>query len=218
MHALGARTLIVTNASGGINTAYSVGDLMLIADHINFTGTHPLTFGPGSKTEAKTEAKAEAKTGVKAGHSPRSAQDAGIGSAGAFGLAQVFTSTFPDMTFAYTPHLRALARQAAHNSGITLREGVYLGLRGPSFETPAEIRAFRMWGADAVGMSTVHEVIVARALGMDVLGLSLITNMAAGILEQPITSQEVYDTARQSAHKMGTLVEAILPQLPQLKQ
>jgi purine-nucleoside phosphorylase len=172
-HALGARRLIVTNAAGGINEGYRVGDIMLIADHINHTGTSPLTL------DADTD---------------------------------VANLDF-DMTYAYTPALRVLARRVAETgalSGSTLREGIYLALRGPSFETPAEIRAFRGWGADAVGMSTAHEVIAASALGMEVLGLSLITNMAAGIKDQPLTVSEVADAGRQHATVFSTYIEAIL--------
>jgi purine-nucleoside phosphorylase len=170
LSALGATTLIVTNAAGAINEAWQVGDIMLIADHINFTGSHPLTFGQQG-----------------ASHEP-----------------------CPDMSFAYAPALRVLAHQVAEKTGVALREGVYLGLRGPSFETPAEIRAFRVWGADAVGMSTVFEVIAASALRMQVLGLSLMTNMAAGILAQPITGEEVLAVSRQANQRMAALIGGII--------
>jgi purine-nucleoside phosphorylase len=172
MHALGASTLIVTNAAGGINTSFEVGDVMLITDHINLTGINPLTLG----------------------------NEQGL---------HVFT----DMSYAYTPALREEAFARAKECAIELRQGVYLGVRGPSFETPAEIRAFRAWGADAVGMSTVFETIVAAALGMDVLGLSLITNMAAGVLDQPITGEEVLATSRISAKKLERLAIAILSRI-----
>jgi len=169
MQALGAETLIITNAAGGINLDFKVGEKMLITDHINFTGGNPLTFS----------------------------EDQGA-------------PVFVDMSYAYTPALRSLALSAAEKTGIVLKEGIYLGLRGPSFETPAEIRAFRSWGADAVGMSTVHEVIAAAALGMQILGLSLITNMAAGVLDQPLTGEEVFATARLAASDMEVLVTEIL--------
>jgi purine-nucleoside phosphorylase len=165
MHALGAQTLVVTNAAGGINTAFEVGDAMLITDHINLIGANPLTLG--------------AEQGLR---------------------------VFTDMSYAYTPSLREKALEAARECGVTLRQGVYIGVRGPSFETPAEIRAFRVWGADAVGMSTVFETIVASSLGMNVLGLSLITNMAAGVLDQPITGEEVLATSKIAARKMETLM------------
>ena len=169
---LGATTLIVTNAAGGINTNFDVGDIMLISDHINFTGTTPLTFRA----------------------------DSGL-------------SAFLDMSCAYTPALQKLALAAAEACGLKLQQGVYLGLRGPSFETPAEIYAFRVWGADAVGMSTVLEVLTASSLGMNVLGLSLITNMAAGILDQPITGEEVLEASKVAAEHIETLLLEILPKL-----
>jgi purine-nucleoside phosphorylase len=173
-HALGARRLIVTNAAGAINTGYQTGELMLIADHINFTGTSPLTLNEDGK-----------------------------------GLVRNF-----DMSYAYTPALRAAAHAAAGKCGILLREGVYLGLRGPSFETPAEIRAFRTWGADAVGMSTVHEVIMASALQMEVCGISMITNMAAGILDARLTTGDVTQAAIRHADAMGILIEELLRTAP----
>jgi purine-nucleoside phosphorylase len=173
MQALGAETLLVTNAAGAINRDYQVGDLMLITDHINLTATSPLTFG------------------VEQG-----------------------LHDFVDMTKAYSPALRALATAVAGEQGLSLREGVYLGVRGPSFETPAEIRAFRTLGADAVGMSTVFEVLAARRLDMPVLGLSLMTNMAAGVLDQPITSEEVIACGLAAAEKMEKLMQAIISHLP----
>ncbi|MGQ9584550.1 MAG: purine-nucleoside phosphorylase [Anaerolineae bacterium] len=120
---------------------------------------------------------------------------------------------FPDMTYAYTPALQELARRVAQEEGVTLREGVYVAFRGPSFETPAEIRMARAWGADAVGMSSVPEVIVARALGMQVLGLSCLSNMAAGILPQPLTAAEVMEVAQQAVPAMVRLIRGIVRQL-----
>jgi purine-nucleoside phosphorylase len=169
MHALGAQTLVVTNAAGAINTSFDVGDIMLITDHINLTGSHPLTLGD--------------EQGYR---------------------------EFTDLTYAYTPALRERAFAAAESCGLALKHGVYLGVRGPTFETPAEIRAFRVWGADAVGMSTVFEVMAAASLGMDVLGLSLITNMAAGVLDQPITGEEVLETSKIAAQNMEQLVVKLL--------
>jgi purine-nucleoside phosphorylase len=120
---------------------------------------------------------------------------------------------FVDMSYAYTPALRDLTRQVAKSQGLTLREGVYLGLRGPNFETPAEIRAYRSMGADAVGMSTVFEVIQAAQLKMKVLGLSLVTNMAAGILDQPLSLDEVTATAKHAAASIDRLIHGVLGQL-----
>lgn len=120
---------------------------------------------------------------------------------------------FPDMSEAYSKKLRALARETAESRGIQLREGVYVGLMGPSYETPAEIRMFRMLGGDAVGMSTVPEVIVARHAGLQVLGISCITNMAAGILDQPLNHQEVMDTAERVKSTFLQLVKDLIPKL-----
>jgi purine-nucleoside phosphorylase len=169
MHALGALGLIVTNAAGAINTSFEPGDIMLITDHINLTGSHPLTLGD----------------------------------------EQDFRE-FTDMTYAYTPALRKQAFAVAESCDLALKQGVYLGVRGPTFETPAEIRAFRIWGADAVGMSTVFEVMAAASLGMDILGLSLITNMAAGVLDQPITGEEVLETSKVAARHMESFVLQML--------
>jgi purine-nucleoside phosphorylase len=120
---------------------------------------------------------------------------------------------FFDMTDTYAKRLRALAHAAAERQGIHLPEGVYLGLSGPSFETPAEIRAFRGWGADLVGMSTVHEAIVARHMGIEVLGVSCVTNMAAGILDQPINHEEVMETGARAQADLTKLLVALLPVL-----
>jgi len=120
---------------------------------------------------------------------------------------------FFDMTDAYAKRLRLLARAAAARHEIPLPEGVYLGVSGPSFETPAEIRAFRSWGADLVGMSTVHEVIVARHVGIEVLGISCVTNMAAGILDQPINHEEVMETGASAQARLTTLLVELLPQI-----
>ena len=116
------------------------------------------------------------------------------------------------MTAAYSPKLRALAHAEAERQKIPLPEGVYLAVLGPSYETPAEIRAFRVLGADLVGMSTVHEVIVARHMGIEVLGISLVTNMAAGVLDQPINHAEVMETGRRMEGQFTSLVKALVPQ------
>jgi len=170
---LGIKTLIVTNAAGGIRTDLSPGQLVLINDHINFTGSNPLA-GPND---------------------PRLGE------------------RFFDMSDAYSRGLRKLAHRAAEAEGVTLPEGVYLGLTGPSFETPAEIRAFRTLGADLVGMSTVHEVIAARHLGMEVLGFSSVTNMAAGVLDEPINHAEVLEIGERVQQTLTRVLAALVPLL-----
>ena len=170
MHGLGVRTLIVTNAAGGINVEYSIGDMMLISDHINLMGSNPM-IGPNDDR---------------------------------------FGERFFDMGTAYTPALRDLAKQCAANLHMHLHEGVYIAVTGPSYETPAEIRAFRALGADAVGMSTAPEVIAARHCGMDVLGLSLITNMAAGVTDAVLSGDEVIEIGQLMAREMQTLVTEIV--------
>ncbi|MDR1927754.1 MAG: purine-nucleoside phosphorylase [Oscillospiraceae bacterium] len=171
---MGVKTLLVTNAAGGIDPDYSVGNLMLIADHINLMGGNPLA-------------------GL---HCP------------------ALGERFFDMTAAYAPSLRRLAKERARAMGIALREGVYLAVTGPSYETPAEIRAFRLLGASAVGMSTVPEVTAARHCGMRVLGCSVITNMAAGITDAPLTGEEVLETGRR-IQTLAPLMESILAALPE---
>ena len=130
-----------------------------------------------------------------------------------FGLKKGTGQRFFDMTAAYSPKLRALAHAEAERQKIPLPEGVYLAVLGPSYETPAEIRAFRVLGADLVGMSTVHEVIVARHMGIEVLGISLVTNMAAGVLDQPINHAEVMETGRRVEAQFTSLVKALVPQV-----
>lgn len=173
MKALGVETLIVTNAAGGVNTGFRVGDLMLISDHINLMNRSPL-IGPNDPS---------------------------------FGVR------FPDMSEAYAKRLRALAHQAAAEQGIALEEGVYAGLLGPTYETPAEIRMVRTLGGDAVGMSTVPEVIAARHAGIEVLGISCITNMAAGILEQKLSHAEVIETTERVKQTFLSLVLGIIAKL-----
>jgi purine-nucleoside phosphorylase len=170
----GVRTLVLTNAAGGVNTAFSQGALMVIDDHLNLFGTNPL-LGPND---------------------------------GRFG------PRFPDMTEVYSWRLRQLADQAAASLGLTLAHGVYAGLHGPSYETPAEIRYLRAIGADAVGMSTVPEAIVARHMAMEVLGISCITNMAAGVLPKPLDHAEVMETAARVRHAFTALLERIAAGLP----
>lgn len=160
--AAGARTVVLTNAAGGLNPQYRVGQPVLIADHLNLTARSPL-----------------------------------VG------------AQFVDLVDAYSPRLRALA----HRIDPVLAEGVYAGLPGPHYETPAEIRMLRTLGADLVGMSTVHETIAARAAGAEVLGLSLVTNLAAGITGEPLSHAEVLEAGRASAAAMGALLAAIIAAL-----
>lgn len=171
--ALGARTVIVTNAAGGIRADWDPGTLMLISDHINLTGNNPLL----------------------------GANDERLG------------PRFPDMTHAYAPALRDLARGAAARVGVPLEEGVYIGLSGPTYETPAEVRMLRALGADATGMSTVPEVIVANHMGARVLGISCITNKAAGITGKPLSHDEVTQTAALVRERFQILLDAILADL-----
>ena len=176
---LGVKTLIITNASGGIRADWPAGTLVALADHINLTGANAAS-GPNEPRFA-----ALPDTGQR----------------------------FFDMGAAYSPRLRQLARQQAAELGFNLPEGVYLAVVGPSFETPAEIRAFRTLGADLVGMSTVHEVIVARHMGLEVLGLSLVTNPAAGVSSEPIDHHEVLAIGRHAEQRFTSLVTAILARL-----
>lgn len=174
MRLLGAQTLIVTNAAGGVNPAYRPGDFMLIRDHINFpglAGVNPL-IGPN-----------EERLGER----------------------------FPALARAYDPRLRALARSvAAHWPDMTLHEGVYTMVAGPGYETGAELRALRILGTDAVGMSTVPEVVVARHMGMRVLGLSLITNTATGEESEEVNHAEVLTTAKTTQPLFVALVRGIV--------
>ncbi|MBP1962041.1 purine-nucleoside phosphorylase [Paenibacillus aceris] len=170
MKELGVETLIVTNAAGGINESYQVGDLMVISDHLNLTYRNPL-IGPN-----------DSALGVR----------------------------FPDMSEAYSKRLRKLAHEVAASQDFKLQEGVYVGLLGPNYETPAEIRMFRTLGGDAVGMSTVPEVIVARHAGIEVLGFSCISNMASGILDQPLSHAEVMETTEKVKPKFLKLVLGII--------
>jgi purine-nucleoside phosphorylase len=176
---LGVRTLIVTNAAGGIRTDIPQGSLVAISDHINLTGMNAAA-GPNEARFACTE-----------------------------GAGQRFF----DMSTAYSPALRKIAQDEAARQNIPLSEGVYLAVLGPSFETPAEIRAFRTLGADLVGMSTVHEVIVARHVGVEVLGLSLVTNMAAGVTGETIHHEDVMEVGRRVEQQFTGLLTALVPQL-----
>jgi purine-nucleoside phosphorylase len=170
---LGIKTLILTNAAGGVNTAFSQGALMVIDDHINLVGGNPLV---GDNDD---------RFGVR----------------------------FPDMSEAYSSRLRTIADRAAERMQLIVPHGVYVALLGPSYETPAEIRYLRTIGADAVGMSTVPEAIVARHMGVDVLGISCITNMAAGVLPQPLNHDEVMETAKRVRGQFIGLLEGIIGEL-----
>lgn len=165
---------MLTNAAGGVNYDFQVGDFMLITDHINFMGANPL----------------------------RGENDEAIG------------PRFCDMSHVYTPELQQVARDVAAAQGLPLREGVYLGYMGPSYETPAEIRAFRTLGADAVGMSTVPEAIAASHCGLPVLAMSLITNLAAGMSKGKLSGEEVIEIANRRGPVFEQLVCAILAAIP----
>jgi purine-nucleoside phosphorylase len=176
---LGVRAVVLTNAAGGIQQGYSVGQLVALGDHINQMGWNPLT-GPNE---------------------PRFAIHKGAG------------LRFFDMTEAYSKRLRTLAKEAAAEEGFALEEGLYLATPGPSFETAAEIRAFRALGATLVGMSTVPETIVARHMGIEVLGISCVTNLAAGLGATLLSHEEVAETGRQVERRLAGLLERLAPRI-----
>jgi len=169
-HLLGARTLIATNAAGGVNLEYKAGDLVALKDFVQFGFTNPLIgknipeFGPW----------------------------------------------FPDMTRVFDREYLKLIREIAGEQGVTVREGVYFYASGPQYETPAEIRAFRLLGADVVGMSTVPECLCAAHAGMRILGISLVTNMAAGVLDTPLSETEVLEQAHAARDRFSRLLLAFL--------
>lgn len=167
---LGIKTLILTNASGGVNVQLSQGALMVICDHINLMGASPL----------------------------RGAND------------ERFGPRFPDMSNVYSPDLQELACEEAKAMGVEVRRGVYAALPGPNYETPAEIHLMRNIGADAVGMSTVPEAIVARHMDMEVLGISCITNMAAGISDEPINHEDVIATGDRVRQHFTDLLRRVI--------
>ena len=171
--ALGVRSLLLTNAAGGLNNAFTQGSLIVISDHLNLMGASPLR-GPNDER---------------------------------------FGPRFPDMTEVYNHEFQETAIREAREMGLELRRGIYAGLQGPNYETPAEIRMLRLLGADAVGMSTVPEAIVARHMGLKVLGLSCITNMAAGVLDEPIDHQEVIETGQRVQSTFAELLRRIIPKL-----
>ena len=170
MGLLGADTVILTNAAGGINRTFQAGDLMLITDHICIAVPNPLR---GENID---------ELGTR----------------------------FPDMSHVYDPELQEAAKKTAARQGISLREGIYVQCSGPSYETPAEIRMLGALGADAVGMSTVCEAIAARHMGMKVCGISCITNLAAGILDQPLDHREVQKSADQAKEKFENLITGLV--------
>ena len=173
MKLLGIKTLLLTNAAGGVNKAFSAGDLMLITDHIAAFVPNPLVGANVSELGTR----------------------------------------FPDMSGVYDGELRTAAARSAKKLGISLRQGVYCQLTGPSYETPAEIRMLSALGADAVGMSTAVEAIAAKHAGLRVCGLSLITNMAAGISAVPLSHEEVKQVADAAAERFGALVEDLVANL-----
>ena len=173
MKMLGAETLIVTNAAGGANKDFNAGDLMIIKDHINLSGSNPLI----------------GKNDDRIG--PR----------------------FPDMSDAYNKEYRDLVKKSAEEEGIEVREGVYTFFSGPNYETPAEIRMVQVLGGDAVGMSTVPEVIAAAHCGMKVIGVSCITNMAAGISETKLNHKEVIETTEKVKVNFAQLITRVIKNL-----
>lgn len=171
--ALGAHTIFLTNAAGGVNLQFQAGDLMVINDHLNLMGDNPLT----------------GKDSV------------------------LFGPRFPDMSEPYCKECIAALEASGKKLKIQLKSGVYVGLRGPTYETPAEVKMIRTLGGDAVGMSTVPEAIAARHLGMRVVGLSCITNMAAGIEQKTLDHSEVQETANRVMDQMANLIMDALPEI-----
>lgn len=169
MRELGIRTLFVSNAAGGTNPAFEIGDLMIITDHINFFPEHPLR-------------------GKNISYGPR----------------------FPDMSEAYDRTLIARAKEIAAQKGITLREGIYIGTQGPTYETPAEYRMFAHWGADAVGMSTVPEVIVANHCGIRVFGISVITDLGVEGKIIEVSHEDVQRAADAAQPRMTAIIREMI--------
>lgn len=170
---LGVKNLIITNASGALSKEYSIGDIVIMIDHINFMGTNPLI------------GKNDDSMGTR----------------------------FPDMSECYSKKTQEIALNCAKELNIDLKKGIYLATTGPSYETPAEIRAFKMLGADVVGMSSVPEAIIANYLGINILGLSLVTNYAAGVTQTKLTHSEVLETGKKSAEKLANLIKKIISKL-----
>ena len=170
---LGAKSLVLTNAAGGINVAFDQGALMVISDHLNLLGVSPL----------------------RGAHDNR------------------FGARFPDMSEVYSREYQEIAVEEANAMGLELRRGIYAALSGPSYETPAEVRMLRILGADAVGMSTVPEAIAAQQMGVKILGISCITNMAAGVIGEPINHQEVIETGERVRETFKELLRRVIPRL-----
>ncbi len=168
--AIGVKQLVLTNAAGGVNADFEPGTLMIISDHINYSGDNPL-IGPNLDS---------------------------------------FGPRFPDVTDLYTASLRRTVKEAAADTGIKLQEGVYMMFSGPNYETPAEVRMARIVGADAVGMSTVPEALVAGHCGMEVLGISCITNIAAGLSDQKLDHSEVLEIAARVHDTFQRLLDIVL--------
>lgn len=168
--AMGVRKIVLTNAAGGVNVNFQVGELMLISDHINLMMVSPL----------------------------RGQHDHRLG------------ERFPDMTEVYSREYRQLAQEVAGETGLQLQAGVYMALQGPNYETPAEIRMMRLLGADAVGMSTVPEAIVAKQMGMNILGISLITNAAAGVVDEAISHEDVMKMGKRVSRQFAEFLTRFL--------
>ena len=175
LHAFGVRSMVFTNAAGGIHGSLEPGELVLISDHINLQGSNPLT-GPNE---------------------------------------DLLGPRFPDMSEAYSRHYRELAKSVAAELCIFMPEGVYAGMLGPSYETPAEIRFLRTIGADVVGMSTVAEAIAANHMGMKVLAVSCVTNMAAGLGERKLNHEEVLETGAAVGETLVKFLRMVLPRMDQ---
>lgn len=169
----GIKTLIITNAAGGINKNFNVGDIMLINDHINFMGSNPLI---GKNNEALGE-------------------------------------RFPDMSNVYDADLRKTTKKCAKDLNINLKEGVYIATTGPSYETAAEIKAFSIMGADAVGMSSVPEAIVSNYLKIKTIGFSLITNHATGTSDSKLSHDEVLETGKKAGLKLSSLIKKVISEI-----
>ena len=174
MGRLGARTIVLTNAAGGLDPTFGAGTLMVVRDHINMTGRTPL-LGPN---------------------------------------ADAIGPRFQDLTDAYAPALRGRLHAAARAESVELREGVYVGLLGPTYETPAEVRMLRAWGGDAVGMSTVLETIAARWAGMAVAGVSLVTNPGAGYSGEPLSHEEVLAAGAEAGPRLARVIRRFVRELP----
>lgn len=168
--AMGVRKIVLTNAAGGVNVNFQVGELMLISDHINLMMVSPL----------------------------RGQHDHRLG------------ERFPDMTEVYSREYRQLAQEVAGETGLQLQAGVYMALQGPNYETPAEIRMMRLLGADAVGMSTVPEAIVAKQMGMNILGISLITNAAVGVVDEAISHEDVMKMGKRVSRQFAEFLTRFL--------